>query len=157
MGLKNRSLIVKVKLLIFFAATVSLLIFSATHLANSQNSTQTKTVDPKAWGSNHVGKPIPEYVTGDECLFCHRYDVGQTWQKNAHGIAIRRREDAPELVKMLDAQPALASVAKQVGFFMCSRLRVRFLKENVYGKFAILAAQADLGEDARAKIIDGDK
>ncbi len=161
MGHKDGSLIVKVKLLIFFVATAGLLIFSADHLANSQDSTQNKTVDPKAWGGNHVGKPIPEYVQGDECLFCHRYDVGQTWQQNAHGVAIRRREDAPSLVKMLDAQPALSTVAKQVEFFMGSRHRVRFLKENGYGKFAILAAQADLGEDGQAKtsakIIDGDK
>ena len=35
-------------------------------------------LDPAAWGSDHVGKPVPEYVTGDECLFCHRDDVGPT-------------------------------------------------------------------------------
>jgi predicted CXXCH cytochrome family protein len=161
LGIKNGALIVKVKLLIFFAAILSLLIFSVGHLASSQDSTQNKTVDPKAWGGNHVGKPIPEYVQGDECLFCHRYDVGVTWQKNAHGVAVRKREDAPELAKMLEAQPSLSGVAKQIEYFMGSRHRVRFLKENGYGKFAILIAQADLGEGAQAKlpakIIDGDK
>src|SRR5437867_3363684 len=30
--------------------------------------------DP-AWGSDHIGKPLPEFASGDECLFCHR-DVG---------------------------------------------------------------------------------
>ena len=154
------TLIIKVKLLIFFAAVSSLLIFSAVNLASDQ-ATQNKTVDPKAWGSNHVGKPIPEYVQGDECLFCHRYDAGVTWQKNAHGVTVRKREDAPELAKMLEAQPALAGVAKQVEYFLGSRHRIRFLRENGYGKFAILNAQADLGEDAQvksqAKVIDGDK
>src|ERR1700694_3004059 len=37
--------------------------------------------DPAVWGSNHIGKPIPEYVHGDECLFCHRNNIGTTWQK----------------------------------------------------------------------------
>jgi predicted CXXCH cytochrome family protein len=161
LGPEKFSVIAKLKLLILFAAVASMLIFSTGHLASNQDPTQNKTVDPKAWGSNHVGKPIPEYVTGDECLFCHRYDVGQTWQKNSHGVAIRRREDAPDLVKMLDAQPALAGVAKQVEYFMGSRRRVRFLRENGYGKFAILTAQADLGEEGQAKpatrVIDGDK
>jgi hypothetical protein len=41
-------------------------------------------IDPAAWGSDHVGKPVPEYVTGDECLFCHREKVGPTWGANRH-------------------------------------------------------------------------
>src|SRR5258707_9988874 len=28
--------------------------------------------DPAAWGSNHAGNPVPDFVHGDECLFCHR-------------------------------------------------------------------------------------
>ena len=158
MGLKTTSLIVKVKLLIFLAAGLSLLLLSLDHRASHQQPAQTKLLDPKAWGGNHVGKPIPEYVQGDECLFCHRYDVGATWQKNAHGITVRKREDAPELSKMLDAQPQMAGVAKQVEYFQGSRSRVRFLKESGYGKFAILNAQAVLSEDAKSfvKIIDGE-
>ncbi|HYM13228.1 MAG TPA: hypothetical protein VEU62_20980, partial [Bryobacterales bacterium] len=46
--------------------------------------------NPAAWGSNHVGKPIPDFVHGDECLFCHRNDIGPGWQKNAHGITVRQ-------------------------------------------------------------------
>jgi len=103
-------------------------------------------IDPAAWGSDHVGKPIPEYVHGDECLFCHRNDIGTTWQKNAHGVTIREREDAPELQTMLKGQSALASQASAVEHFLGSRHRVRFLKKDGYGKFAILTAQAALGE-----------
>src|SRR6266849_698004 len=55
-----------------------------------------KTLDPAAWGSNHVGKPVPDFVQGDECLFCHRNDIGPGWQKNTHGLAVRQSEDAPE-------------------------------------------------------------
>ena len=35
-----------------------------------------RQVDPAAWGSDHVGQAMPAYVTGDECLFCHR-KIGQ--------------------------------------------------------------------------------
>ena len=38
-------------------------------------------LNPAAWGSDHVGRPLPEYVTGEECLFCHRKDVGATLLK----------------------------------------------------------------------------
>ena len=40
-----------------------------------------RRVDPAAWGGDHVGKPLPAYVTGDECLFCHR-KIGPAWGKN---------------------------------------------------------------------------
>src|SRR5205085_2111137 len=46
-------------------------------------------LDPAAWGSDHVGKPIPEYVAGDECLFCHRNDVGSSWKDNRHNRTVR--------------------------------------------------------------------
>src|ERR1700730_811298 len=59
-------------------------------------------LDPAAWGSDHVGKPVPEYTHGDECLFCHRKDIGTNWQKNAHGVTVRQREDAPDLVKKMN-------------------------------------------------------
>ena len=97
-----------------------------------------KPQDPAAWGGNHVGQPIPDYVHGDECLFCHRYDVGTTWQKNRHGVTVRKREDAPEIDQWLSRQPRLASIASQVEYFLGSRDRVRLLKKHGYGKFALL-------------------
>ncbi len=70
-----------------------------------------RTRDPAAWGGDHAGKPLPEYVHGDEFLFCHRNDIGQSWQRNTHGVSLRQRDDAPELVKKLnppDAMPRLS-------------------------------------------------
>jgi predicted CXXCH cytochrome family protein len=90
-----------------------------------------QTRDPAAWGGDHVGKPLPEHVHGDECLFCHRNDIGQSWQKNTHGISLRQRDDAPDLVKKLNPPDA-------VEFFLGSRHEVRLLKKEAYGKFAIL-------------------
>ncbi|MGH9935617.1 MAG: multiheme c-type cytochrome, partial [Blastocatellia bacterium] len=148
------------KLLVVCA--LALLALSFNGGASGQDQAQTKPerklVDPKAWGGNHVGKQIPEYVHGDECLFCHRNDIGSTWQRNAHGVTVRQREDAPELTRMLESQPALADVAKQIEYFLGSRHRVRFLKKDGYGKFMTLNAQAALGASGQAaKLIDHEK
>ena len=119
---------------------------------------EQSTIDPAAWGGNHIGKPIPEYVHGDECLFCHRNNVGLTWQKNPHGVTVRQGEDAPELQSIVRNQPALSSVARQIEYFLGSRHHVRFLKKDGYGKFALLPTQALLGSNnAVDKWIDLDK
>lgn len=112
---------------------------------HSPSSPAQTTNDPAAWGSNHIGKPIPEYVHGDECLFCHRNDIGISWHKNPHGVTVRQGEDAPELQAMVQKQPALAGMATQIEYFLGSRQRVRFMKKDGYGKFALLNAQAVLG------------
>lgn len=98
-----------------------------------------------------MGQPVPEFVHGDECLFCHRFNVGPGWSKNIHGITVRHNEDAPELKALLDAQPALAGVAPQVDYFLGSRHRIRFLHKEGYGKFALLNTQAVLGSDGKAQ------
>src|SRR5437763_2186963 len=89
---------------------------------------------------DHVGKPVPDYVHGDECLFCHRNDIGNGWQKNAHGTTVRQREDAADLVKKLNP-PA------EVEFFLGSRHHVRYLKKSGYGKFAIQNPQGQWDKD----------
>jgi hypothetical protein len=161
------SLIITAKLLIVGAALLMVCAFSLALRASGQEAAQSKPAprDPKAWGGNHVGQPSPEYLQGDECLFCHRNEIGAAWRENAHGKTIRQREDAPELAKMLAAQPALAAAAKQIEYFLGSRQRVRFLKKEGYGKFAILNAMAILGEigttkaaaPAPVKITDAEK
>jgi Cytochrome c554 and c-prime len=118
--------------------------------APHQDKAVQKPLDPKAWGGNHVGRPVPEYVQGDECLFCHRNDIGTTWQKNSHGMTVRKREDAPELQKVLAGQKALMVIADQIEYFLGSRHRVRFLKKEGYGRFSILNAQAKIGENGEA-------
>jgi hypothetical protein len=76
---------------------------------------------------------IPEFVHGDECLFCHREGVGATWQKNRHGITLRERADAAELVAKLKPPP-------EVTHLLGSRDQVRFLKKSGYNRFDILDA-----------------
>lgn len=86
-----------------------------------------------AAAQTHAGQPVPEFVHGDECLFCHRNDVGNQWQKNRHGATLRQREDAPALTGLLAGK----TFAGEVEYFLGSRGHVRFLKKDGYGKFAI--------------------
>lgn len=95
--------------------------------------------DPAAWGHNHVGQQVPDYVHGDECLFCHRETIGNGWQKNRHGLTLRQREDAPDLDAALASKPDLAPFAKQVTHFLGSRQVVRYLAKDGYGKFDLLS------------------
>lgn len=111
--------------------------------------TQPKKLDPAAWGNNHVGKPLPEFVSGDECLFCHRNTVGASWQSNAHGVAVRHREDASELRELQNSNPMLKGMGDQIEYFLGSRHRIRFLKKDGYGKFAILDTQAVLNSERK--------
>jgi hypothetical protein len=69
----------------------------------------------------HINQPIPKYVTGDECLFCHRVKVADTWGNNPHARTIHTREDS-------DAELVLGSHFPQ-----------RSLKPDSYGKFDLLA------------------
>jgi predicted CXXCH cytochrome family protein len=113
--------------------------------------TQPKKLDPAAWGGNHVGKPIPEFAHGDECLFCHRNTIGATWQDNAHGVALRHREDAAELRALQNSHPKLKEMGEEIEYFLGSRHRVRFLKKDGYGRFAILDTQAVLNAEKKAE------
>src|SRR4051812_18262093 len=46
-------------------------------------------LDPAGWGSDHVGEPLPEFTTGDECLFCHRPKDGPGYAENRHVRSLR--------------------------------------------------------------------
>jgi hypothetical protein len=96
---------------------------------------QQSRPDPAAWGSDHVGKSVPEFTHGDECLFCHRNDIGPGWQKNAHGLALRQREDAPDLMTKLKSE------APDATHVLGNRHHIRYLKQAGYGKFDILSGQ----------------
>jgi cytochrome c553 len=140
--------------LLLFAAFASL-INRGTRASDRQAQPAKK--DPGGWGSNHVGKPVPEFIHGDECLFCHRNDIGPGWSKNPHGIMLRQREDAPELEAIVKAQKELAPVASQIEYFLGSRHRVRFLKKDGYNKFAMFGTQAALaGRGKLEKLIDSE-
>ncbi len=61
---------------------------------------------------------LPEFTTGDQCLFCHRADIGPAWPKNRHGATVKAKGESAEL-------------------FTLGR---RELKKTGYGKLAIQEA-----------------
>src|SRR5690349_19832809 len=75
---------------------VSLILFALI----SPRSVFAQAIDPAAWGTDHVGRPVPEFTSGDECLFCHR-DVGPAWPTNRHGQTIRQATRESDALKAL--------------------------------------------------------
>jgi nitrate/TMAO reductase-like tetraheme cytochrome c subunit len=75
----------------------------------------------------HANQPIPQYVTGDECLFCHRVKVADTWEKNPHARTVHARDDS-------DPVPTDAA------FVLGAHAPHRGLKPDGYGKFDLLSA-----------------
>jgi hypothetical protein len=95
---------------------------------------------PAAWGSDHVGQPMREFVSGDECLFCHRSDVGPNWPRNQHNRTLREPErGSPALADLQKAHPEHAG---QVKYVLGGEQRLRFLKASPdYGKLELLSTQ----------------
>jgi predicted CXXCH cytochrome family protein len=100
-----------------------------------------KRLDPAAWGGDHVGRPVPEFVTGEECLFCHRQDVGPAWPRNRHHLTLRAAEPGSPPLLALKQAPALEPVAGEVTLVLGGNNRVRFLKPTgEYGQLALHSA-----------------
>ena len=100
-----------------------------------------KKLDPAAWGADHVGKPVPEYVTGDECLFCHRDDVGPRWAANRHQRIVRQVEKEEPALAALKLSAA-KGLAAEVKLILGGDRRQCFLKQaEAYGKLDLLSAE----------------
>ncbi len=112
-----------------------------------------KTLDPAAWGSDHVGEEIPEYMESGECLFCHRNEVGTTWGANKHNRTIREPEDNNAALAALRGHPATKQLADEVQLILGDTRENRFLKRSAaYGKLDVLSAGASLSRTGRAKL-----
>jgi hypothetical protein len=70
---------------------------------------------------------VPGYVTGDECLFCHRVKVADTWQNNPHARTVHPRDDTD-------------SVPSNITLVLGAHPPQRGLKPDGYGKFDLLSA-----------------
>jgi hypothetical protein len=80
---------------------------------------------------DHLGLPLPEFMSGDECLFCHRNDVGVTWLDNAHAWTTRPKDLAPQTAALpADATHVIGGVQAH-----------RALKQTGYGKVALYDAK----------------
>jgi hypothetical protein len=101
-----------------------------------------RPLDPGAWGSDHVGRPVPEYTTGDECLFCHRQDIGPRWSGSRHNGTLRAAASAPAPLAALRADPALRRLGEETTLVMGGRRALRFLKPaRAYGQLELLTVR----------------
>ena len=122
--------------LLAFACTI---FFVVRALTSSKKQTSRKLVDPAAWGEDHVGGSVPDYVTGGECLFCHRKDIGAQWAKNRHHLTIRSVVEEPKAT-----QAAAASLKGTAQFVLGGKKNIRFLRRSgAYGKLDLHSQQYD--------------
>ena len=133
--------------LVFYVAigllcVLSVFSFQATGCSSvvHADSKPGRKLDPAAWGTDHVGKPLPEFVTGDECLFCHRMDVGPTWSKNRHFQTMRRVNSKSKAVALLRKNASTKNLSAEVEFVLGGKRHTRFLKQTEkYGHLALLS------------------
>lgn len=108
-------------------------------------------LDPAAWGEDHVGRAFPQYLTSDECLFCHRDDIGVSWQANPHNRSLRVAQEMSPAIAALARKPGLAPVAQEVTFLLGGNHRTRYLKPNGrYGQLSLLNLQWRPPRDGQA-------
>ncbi len=103
------------------------------------------SLDPAAWGEDHVGQPPQDFVSGDECLFCHRQTIGSSWQSNRHNRTTRAATASAEL-KSLEQNPDLHRAASKVQFLLGAANKVRYLKGIGYGRVALLKTRWEAGK-----------
>jgi len=108
--------------------------------ASDKQASSANSNGSAAWG-DHVDAPLPEYVTGEECLFCHRDDWGNRWAKNYHQRTVRPADSDSAAIKALTADPEMKNFASDAAYLLGTRREIRFLKRsNEYGKFGVLSA-----------------
>src|ERR1041385_6825746 len=110
-------------------------------------------LNPAAWGSDHVGKAIPESVTDDECLFCHRGKVGPAWPQNRHQSTVRHIDS--EALALLKSSSTHAPFAAAAEYIMGRTNQWRLLKRSeAYGKLDILSTRIHPGKKGSSPFDD---
>jgi hypothetical protein len=106
----------------------------------ARDQEKARSLDPAGWGNDHVGKPLPEFATGDECLFCHRNNIGSEWAKNWHNLTIREADAETPGRAALSHDPTLKGFAAEATRVLGGRQQLRFLKPSgSYGKLEVLS------------------
>jgi hypothetical protein len=106
----------------------------------SQKTAASAPAQGSEWG-DHVDAPLPDYVTGEECLFCHRDDWGNRWAKNYHQRTVRPAEADSPAMKALAADAETKNFVSDAAYLLGTRREIRFLKRSSeYGKFGLLSA-----------------
>lgn len=141
---------------VFLGCFVVSLSFAACVRGQSDAATHERLA---AWGSDHVDQELPDYVTGDECLFCHRNDIGPSWPENSHARTIRFIEPGVSPMSELEAVPALKEFAEQVEFVLGRGERIRYLKNSTrYGHMDLGKPELVPAREGReAKLLHADR
>jgi hypothetical protein len=85
---------------------------------------------------------VPEYVTGDECLFCHRNDIGARWARNRHSLTIHEAGPRSAALTELKKLTGASKLGGEVTMLMGNSRRERFIKRSSeYGKLDLLTCQ----------------
>src|SRR5215471_2969875 len=85
---------------------------------------------PRLAAQDHAGQPVPKYVTGDECLFCHRVKVADTWQQNPHALTVHPRPED---------EASEENLPNDAAYILGAHPPRRALKEAGYGKYNLLS------------------
>ncbi len=143
--------------LVAFVLLLALIGYFSGHRGAAAENAPRNQLDPAAWGSDHVGQPVPVYTEGGECLFCHRHQVGTTWGANKHNRTIRDADPAePAMAALLDDDKTKA-LAADVQLLLGDTRAQRFLKRSErYGHADLLSVKAEFGRGARARLKDTD-
>lgn len=117
---------------IVFTATGNVVVRSDDDVSQNNSATADADRDP-------VRQAYPEYVTGDECLFCHRRKIGPTWQQNPHQLTVRpARSDDPAIRRLAEHD---ADSAQQTQLVLGSKRLTRYLKRSQdYGRLDLFTA-----------------
>lgn len=95
-----------------------------------------------SWGSDHVGREISDFLTGDQCLFCHRDDVGPGWSQNRHGQTVRLAQPDSEAHRALTNLESFAEIARETTYIMGHDRQQRFLKPgSEFGQLELLSTR----------------
>jgi hypothetical protein len=130
------------------------LIQAAWTTAYAQRQTAA-ALDPAAWGADHVGQRVPEYIDSGECLFCHRADVGEAWAEDRHHLTIRDAAMEEPAMAALNGGPATRGVSAEVELLLGDGRQTRFLKRSpAYGKLELLSVRAHQGRGRRFLLAD---
>ena len=103
---------------------------------------EQQDLDPAQGGEDHVGQPIPPYMTGDECLFCHR-DIGKSWPTNPHQLTLRPALPDDPSSTLLSQLSGGDELLEQADFLMGGQRVARALKRSAkYGRLELSLARA---------------
>jgi hypothetical protein len=120
----------------FFLPLIAVMVLVTTTSARAQQ------VNPAAWGADHVGQQVPVFTSGDECLFCHRMDVGPGWSANRHGQTVRTANPEFQSLQTLAELPATRELSAEVELILGGSSRIRFLKRSAeHGRLDLLSVE----------------